>query len=88
MADDHRDTAITTGAEVDLQTKSLSKDLDEKNVHVLERADSDPVPGYTKEIDPAEVYIPDDSEEFIDPRLKDYPEKLVARTVDLHNDPT
>ena len=36
--------------------------------------------------DPSKVYIPDETEEFIDPRLKDYPIPLVAKTVDLHND--
>lgn len=40
------------------------------------------------EVNGAETYIPDDSEEYIDPRLKDYPIPLVAKTVDLHNDPT
>lgn len=34
----------------------------------------------------AKIYIPDDAEEFIDPRLADYPISLVAMTVDLHND--
>ena len=33
-------------------------------------------------------YIPDDNEEFIDPRLRDYPIPLVAKTVNLHNDDT
>ena len=36
--------------------------------------------------DGAKIYVPDDSDEFIDPRLKDYPVPLVAKTVDLHND--
>jgi OPT family small oligopeptide transporter len=36
--------------------------------------------------DTTKIYVPDDSEEFIDPRLKDYPVPLVAKTVDLHND--
>lgn len=35
-----------------------------------------------------ERYIPSDDEEFIDPRLSDYPIPLVAKTVDLHNDET
>ena len=35
-----------------------------------------------------ERYIPNDNEEFIDPRLADYPIPLVAKTVDLHNDDT
>ncbi|KAF8856294.1 OPT superfamily oligopeptide transporter [Acephala macrosclerotiorum] len=34
------------------------------------------------------IYVPGEDEEFIDPRLKDYPIPLVAKTVDLHNDPT
>lgn len=36
--------------------------------------------------DPAKIYVPEDDEEFIDPRLKNYPVPLVAKTVDLHND--
>lgn len=36
--------------------------------------------------DAAKVYVPDEDEELIDPRLKDYPIPLVAKTVDLHND--
>jgi hypothetical protein len=34
------------------------------------------------------VFIPDESDVVIDPRLKNYPIPLVAKTVDLHNDPT
>lgn len=34
----------------------------------------------------SKIYVPDEAEEFIDPRLKDYPIPLVAKTVDLHND--
>lgn len=34
----------------------------------------------------AKIYVPDDTEEVVDPRLKDYPVPLVAKTVDLHND--
>lgn len=34
------------------------------------------------------IYVPDDHDEVIDPRLKDYPVPMVARTVHLHNDPT
>lgn len=36
--------------------------------------------------DAAKIYVPEDNEEFIDPRLKNYPIPLVAKTVDLHND--
>lgn len=41
-----------------------------------------------EEPDLAEVVVPDDHDEFIDPRLRDYPIPLVAKTVALHNDPT
>lgn len=44
--------------------------------------------GSVAEVDMAEVVIPDDDDEFIDPRLKDYPVPLVAKTVDLHDGPT
>ncbi|PVH80936.1 hypothetical protein DL98DRAFT_587995 [Cadophora sp. DSE1049] len=33
-------------------------------------------------------FIPDDKDEFVDPRLKDCPIPLVAKTVDLYNNPT
>lgn len=36
--------------------------------------------------DAAKLYVPEDNEECIDPRLKNYPVPLVAKTVDLHND--
>ncbi len=32
--------------------------------------------------------VPDENELFIDPRLMEYPIRLVAQTVDLHNDDT
>lgn len=36
-----------------------------------------------------DAYVPDDNlDEFVDPRVKDYPVPLVAKTVGLHNDPT
>lgn len=35
-----------------------------------------------------EPYVPDDSDEFIDPRLKDYPIPLVAKTGMLHSAPS
>lgn len=34
------------------------------------------------------IHVPSDDEGVIDPRLKDYPVTMVARTVHLHNDPT
>jgi len=48
------------------------------------------LPDYKSETDISgeEIYVPDDHDVVIDPRLKDYPIPLVARTVDLHNDHT
>jgi hypothetical protein len=45
----------------------------------------DPLPsGFN--VDTRKVYVPNDDEEFIDPRLSKYPIPFVAKTVDLHND--
>lgn len=43
---------------------------------------------HLKDSPQGKIYIPDDNDEFIDPRLKDYPIPLVAKTVDLSNDDT
>jgi hypothetical protein len=62
---------------------SEKRELDEKlpDVETIsERATESESDEYAK------IYEPDDNEEFIDPRLKDYPIPLVAKTVDLHND--
>lgn len=83
--------AAVTASDTGRIAESSDKVDDEKNVFVTERfdtSDSDAAPAYTKDIDGAEIYVPTDDEEFIDPRLKDYPVPLVAKTVDLHNDPT
>ncbi|RBA11793.1 oligopeptide transporter 6 [Fusarium proliferatum] len=34
------------------------------------------------------AFVPDEDDDLIDPRLKDYPVPLVAKTVPLHNDPS
>ena len=44
--------------------------------------------GNVEQVPLGEGIIPDDDDVVIDPRLKDYPIPLVARTVDLKNDPT
>ena len=41
-----------------------------------------------EDISSEKIVIPGENDICIDPRLKDYPIPLVARTVDLHNDPT
>lgn len=58
--------------------------VDEKNLGVVEETGS--LSSDTIIDEATKIYIPDESEEFIDPRLKDYPIPLVAKTVDLHND--
>lgn len=40
-----------------------------------------------QDISDEKVFVPGENDVFIDPRLKDYPIPLVAKTVDLHNDP-
>ena len=44
--------------------------------------------GTFEDFNSGKVFVPDDNDLFIDPRLADYPIPLVAKTVDLHNDPT
>jgi hypothetical protein len=56
---------------------SFNEKHDNEVISVREEYDSD---------EAAKIYVPDDNEEYIDPRLKDYPVPLVAKTVDLHND--
>ncbi|KAF7956268.1 hypothetical protein EAE96_005188 [Botrytis aclada] len=41
-----------------------------------------------QDISDEKIIIPGEDDALIDPRLKDYPIPLVAKTVDLHNDPT
>lgn len=58
--------------------------IDEKNLGVVEETSS--LSSDTIIDEAVKIYVPDETEEFIDPRLKDYPIPLVAKTVDLHND--
>lgn len=58
---------------------------DEKTVQINEKSAIETTEALS-DIDT--IYVPNDDDEFIDPRLKDYPIPLVAKTVDLHNDPT
>lgn len=53
-------------------------DFSEKHPEVTEISLDD------AEDSPLKVYSPDDNDEFIDPRLKNYPIPLVAKCVDLH----
>lgn len=41
-----------------------------------------------KEVPLNKAIVASDDDEFVDPRLKDYPIPLVAKTVGLENDPT
>jgi hypothetical protein len=70
--------------------QQASKDAPEKMANVVEKGEksgsSDSQP---PSLAPGTIYVPDDDhDEFVDPRLKDYPVPVVAKTVSLHNDPT
>ncbi|KAG6357961.1 hypothetical protein INS49_013844 [Diaporthe citri] len=64
------------------RTTPSPRPYDEKNPDI-EVVSTGPDSDYD---DAAKIYVPEDNEEFVDPRLKDYPVPLVAKTVDLHND--
>lgn len=66
----------------DASGEKTTADFDEKNPNI-EVASTGPDSDFD---DAAKIYVPGDDEEFIDPRLKNYPVPLVAKTVDLHND--
>lgn len=89
---EHNASMILSEAPVFTQTAEAHgavEDLSKKTAIVVEQDDEKSLPAYDeKEIDGTDLYIPDDNEIFIDPRLADYPIPLVAKTVDLHNDPT
>ncbi|KAH9817762.1 OPT oligopeptide transporter protein [Teratosphaeria destructans] len=61
---------------------------DEKHATTYEVDEHDVDNGLNDTLRPEEIVIPDEQDAFIDPRLKDYPVPLVAKTVDLHNDAT
>jgi hypothetical protein len=66
----------------DLPSQPLSE---KKNPDIeVEALDSD----HDRDFSKAKVYVPSEDAIFIDPRLENYPIPLVAKTVDLHNDPT
>jgi hypothetical protein len=44
--------------------------------------------GHYNDVPLGEGIVPEEDDVLIDPRLKDYPIPLVAKTVDLRNDPT
>ena len=93
MSDDIKDSAVAAPAvEVKDKEKDIILDKTSTDVQGVEIA-----PGYVAEKDfeghyqdvpIGEGIVPDDDDEFIDPRLKDYAIPLVAKTVDLRNDPT
>lgn len=74
--------------EVSSHDAELSPVEPDEDLHALPTYTQDEKKGADVEVTEGGVYVPDDSEEFIDPRLKDYPVPLVAKTVDLYNDPT
>lgn len=77
---------MTSIKEIDPDIQDLSRETSDNINHAPPSYDGDEKKGFDVAED--EIYVPGDSEEVIDPRLKDYPIPLVAKTVDLHNDPT
>jgi hypothetical protein len=70
--------------ETDLGARQPEKAaLGEKRTDIETSSDRPGSPDYD---DAKTIYVPDDGDEVIDPRLKDYPVPLVAKTVSLHND--
>ncbi|KAK5129138.1 hypothetical protein LTR08_003803 [Meristemomyces frigidus] len=69
-------------------TSTTHNEKDEKHFGTYEINEDGLEHGAVEDLDTEKVFVPDDNDEFIDPRLKDYPIPLVAKTVDLHNDPT
>lgn len=67
------------------QKSAESPTSDKKNADIeVEAVDSNDF----KDSSDEKIFLPEENDIFIDPRLKDYPITLVAKTVDLHNDPT
>ena len=94
MADGLEDSPISTPTEdTEITEKKPDFALTEKpDIHDLEVAkgfvSQKDFEGHVSDVPLGEGIVPDDDDEFIDPRLKDYPIPLVAKTVDLRNDPT
>lgn len=67
------------------QSSTKSPVSDKKTADIeIEAVDSNDF----QDISDEKLIVPEENDIFIDPRLKDYPIPLVAKTVDLHNDPT
>ncbi|KAI9731219.1 MAG: hypothetical protein M1834_005412 [Cirrosporium novae-zelandiae] len=75
--------------EIQSQTRSNLSEKNQSAVEVLPHDVSEEgFDGNYKDFPLGEAIIPTDSEEVVDPRLKNYPIPLVAKCVGLKNDPT
>lgn len=94
MADGLEDSPVSTPVEdIEITDKKPDLSLTEKpDIHDLEVAKGfvakKDFEGHVTDVPLGEGIVPDDDDEFIDPRLVNYPIPLVAKTVDLRNDPT
>lgn len=80
VIDVHREREDTVS-----QKSVESPTSDKKNADIeIEAVDSNDF----KDSSDEKIFLPEENDIVIDPRLKDYPIPLVAKTVDLHNDPT
>ncbi|KAK3935489.1 oligopeptide transporter [Diplogelasinospora grovesii] len=70
--------------DIGLDASSTGDTLDEEAERFIKtRSPTSPL-----DLDDDAVFLPREDDEVIDPRLKNYPIPLVAKTVDLHNDDT
>ena len=78
-----KDYATTTGFDSPLGEKSVAA------VEVVgEHGDKTTFVGDVDTVPLGSAVVPEDEDEYADPRLKDYPIPLVAKCVSLQNDPT
>ena len=82
----------TTGISSAHGVDDISVHVDEKHLAIADSSsafeDATSPSNSQENINVEKVVLPEDEDAFIDPRLKNYPVPLVAKTVSLHNDPT
>ena len=92
MAEEVEDSPISTPVEERNEKKDDLVFKETPDIHDLEVAEGyvaeKDFKGHVNDVPLGEGIVPDDDDEYIDPRLKNYPIPLVAKTVDLRNDPT
>ena len=84
-----KDHAITTGYASPGYASPLGDEKHEATVEVVgEHGEHSTFVGDVDKVPLGQAVVPDDDDEFVDPRLEKYPIPLVAKCVSLRNDPT